>query len=490
MFTRKEIVIAALVVSALFFLGACGGSQVKKTSVSKTDNPSDLINRLDNDIANARKDQVNVLSPNVFAKAEESLKYSKKGLAEGDKLSEILENIIMGQARLKSARKNAQSARNILGEVIKGRDLARAAGAVKFREYAKAEEGFLNLTRAIEKKNVKYARKNKGRVSETFRRLELRAIKIRTLGEVRKLISKAKKSGTHKIVPRLYALAIKKLNEADQFITKNPYKKEMMRKKANNALFQANRMNQIARYCKKIEDMEPENIALSHEALIYKIAEKATAPDMRNHSFKTQTDNILQTIAAQHYDRSFLKEKEQEQQTQIASMKKKIAELEGQTREQQAARERLMAERRFNQLFSKVRQHFNSREAEIYKKENQLIIRLKAMKFPVGKSVILPSNYPLLSKVQRAVRTFGEVDVVIEGHTDSTGSSEINELLSEQRADAVREYLVANETLPYDKIIAVGYGSTRPLASNKTEKGRAINRRIDMIITPQFKAGK
>ena len=79
---------------------------------------------------------------------------------------------------------------------------------------------------------------------------------------------------------------------------------------------------------------------------------------------------------------------------------------------------------------------------------------------------------------------FGEPDVIIGGHTDSTGSENLNEHLSQQRADAVRQYFVANETLPYEKIIAVGYGSMRPIASNATQSGRAMNRRIDVLITP------
>ena len=96
----------------------------------------------------------------------------------------------------------------------------------------------------------------------------------------------------------------------------------------------------------------------------------------------------------------------------------------------------------------------------------------------------MPNNYELLSKVQRSIRNFQEPDVVIEGHTDSTGSEEVNDHLSQKRAEAVRDYLVANRTLPTEKILAVGYGSGRPLASNKTEEGRAINRRIDVVITP------
>jgi outer membrane protein OmpA-like peptidoglycan-associated protein len=177
-------------------------------------------------------------------------------------------------------------------------------------------------------------------------------------------------------------------------------------------------------------------------------------------------------------------------------MREQIAALEGRTREEQAARERLAAERRaieerlaaerrFNQLFVEVRDYFEPGEAEVYKEGNRLVIRLKAIHFPVGKHVIMPNNYSLLSKTQRAIRTFGEPDLVIEGHTDRTGSDAMNEHLSQQRAEAVRQYFVANGTLPEGKIAAVGYGSKRPLASNKTPEGRAINRRIDVIITPQ-----
>jgi outer membrane protein OmpA-like peptidoglycan-associated protein len=192
--------------------------------------------------------------------------------------------------------------------------------------------------------------------------------------------------------------------------------------------------------------------------------------------------------------------KTKSQQAEIQTMKNQIASLEGLTQEQRAAKEhleaerraveeRLAAERRFNELFSEVRSYFASDEAEVYKQGNQLVIRLKAIQFPVGKDVIMPSNYALLSKVQRAIRTFGEPDILIEGHTDSTGTDEVNEHLSQRRADAVRQYFVANGTLSEDKIIAVGYGSKRPLATNETPEGRAINRRIDVFITPNPQTG-
>jgi outer membrane protein OmpA-like peptidoglycan-associated protein len=141
-------------------------------------------------------------------------------------------------------------------------------------------------------------------------------------------------------------------------------------------------------------------------------------------------------------------------------------------------------------LFSEVQTLFSPDEAEVYKQGNRLVIRLRGIQFPVGKAFILPSNYALLSKIQRAIRTFGEPDVVIEGHTDSTGSDVLNQNLSQRRAEAVREYFVANGTLTYEAISAVGYGSEQPLASNKTAEGRAINRRIDVVISPRLQKMK
>jgi outer membrane protein OmpA-like peptidoglycan-associated protein len=237
---------------------------------------------------------------------------------------------------------------------------------------------------------------------------------------------------------------------------------------------------QIAAETRKIQEMGPEQIALWMEATLQKTARYLSAPDMRDQPFDQQVENIVATISAQQADHEFTLKKAKEQQTEIKDLEQKIASLEGQSRIQQ---ERLMAQKRLNQLFVEVQGYFNPNEAEVYKRENQLIIRLKAMHFPVGQSVIMPENYALLGKVQRTIRAFGEPDVIIGGHTDSTGPEPLNEHLSQQRAEAVRQYLVANRTLPYDKIIAVGYGSMRPLATNSTEEGRATNRRIDVTIS-------
>ena len=100
----------------------------------------------------------------------------------------------------------------------------------------------------------------------------------------------------------------------------------------------------------------------------------------------------------------------------------------------------------------------------------------------------MPDNYPLLGQVRKAIRTFGEPEVMIEGHTDNTGSAAINAQLSQNRAEAVRQYFIANGTLEKQELTAIGYGSERPLATNDTAEGRAINRRIDVIIKTEMES--
>ena len=77
--------------------------------------------------------------------------------------------------------------------------------------------------------------------------------------------------------------------------------------------------------------------------------------------------------------------------------------------------------------------------------------------------------------------------MAVEGHTDSRGDDRYNKKLSMDRANAVKEYLIANMGLSKGQITAIGYGETKPIASNETERGRTKNRRIDIVLSPKTK---
>jgi OOP family OmpA-OmpF porin len=480
-----------VIMLSLLLITACAGtpgSPGADLNMVNDQNPVEMVNRLGGHMADARKNQVNVLSPTWYAKAEGSYLEAKDDLEKGKELSDIRKYVNQAETQLQKAEGMAKISRTTLVELIEARNKARVAGATDLgKDYAAAENRFLNLTRAIENNDLRYAQNNQKTLANVFRQLEIRSIKEKTIGEVRTLIDQAEKSGAKKITPTSFALAQEKLKEADEFITENPYDKDSMKKKADEALFMAKRLHPIMDQSRKIKPMPPEQVALWMEEILHKMTRKLSAPDMRDQDFEVQVENILGSIGTLQSDHDFMMSKVNSQQEQMDLLNQRIGLLDKQTRRGQAEKERLAAEKQFNQRYNEVQTFFDSDEAEVYKQENQLVIRLKAIKFPVGQSVLMPGTYTLLTKVQRAIRTFGEPRVVVEGHTDSTGSDEVNEYLSQQRAEAVMEYLIANKTLPSNRIMAVGYGSVRPLASNKTSEGRAINRRIDVVITPTVK---
>ncbi|MEN8807495.1 MAG: OmpA family protein [Desulfobacterales bacterium] len=462
---------------------ACPAS--RQDVIPVVDNPQDLVNNFERSIVNARTNQVDLLAPFWFSKAEDSLAEARKGLEEQAEIFRIAEYVSIGQTQLKKAEEIAAVARTSMADVIKQREMARKVGATELEGYPQAEKNFFRLAKEIENNNLDYALKNKEKVKNSYRDLEIAAIKRNVLGEVRVTLNEADRLGAKKYAPKAYADAVRNLNATDAFITENPYEVEEMTRQSQEALFYARRCVELTRQSKKIQTMNSEQIALWIEDIISQTAEQLRAPDMRDQTFEVQRQNITGSIVAAQKNQDFLNTKIQEQETDIEVLKDRVFALEGKSRQEQIVREQLEAENKFNEKFENIQNSFDREEAEVYRQGNQLVIRLRGMQFPIGKAGIMPENYALLSKVQLAIRSFNDPEVIVEGHTDSTGSAEVNQQLSQERATAVQEYLVSNDTLPGSNVLAVGYGSARPLMSNETAEGRAVNRRIDVIITPR-----
>jgi outer membrane protein OmpA-like peptidoglycan-associated protein len=102
--------------------------------------------------------------------------------------------------------------------------------------------------------------------------------------------------------------------------------------------------------------------------------------------------------------------------------------------------------------------------------------------FDTNKSVIRKADLKDLRKALEFVRKYPGCSISVEGHTDSTGKPTYNQGLSERRAAAVKKYLLDNGVTSADKITSVGYGETRPIASNDTAEGKFQNRRVEIVI--------
>jgi len=117
---------------------------------------------------------------------------------------------------------------------------------------------------------------------------------------------------------------------------------------------------------------------------------------------------------------------------------------------------------------------------------NNLILRLVGLTFESGSANVGAEHRLLLQKVAQAASVFPRSQLVIEGHTDSYGSDDMNMSLSRQRAEAVSAFLSDQFGIPTFRSSAVGYGETQPIANNETPQGRERNRRIDIRIEPEL----
>jgi len=103
--------------------------------------------------------------------------------------------------------------------------------------------------------------------------------------------------------------------------------------------------------------------------------------------------------------------------------------------------------------------------------------------FATNSSDLSPAFFDVLTSVSKVMKEFDKTVVEVAGHTDSTGSDQYNQTLSERRAASVSQYL-RNQGVDERRLLTIGLGETMPVADNSTESGRQANRRVEITMVP------
>lgn len=116
--------------------------------------------------------------------------------------------------------------------------------------------------------------------------------------------------------------------------------------------------------------------------------------------------------------------------------------------------------------------------------DNALIVNMtSATGFDTNAAVIKPGFTTTLDKISHVLNQYGKTTVTVIGHTDNVGSDAFNQTLSEKRAQSVLDYFAGKNVNPV-RLAAYGRGESAPRADNATEAGRALNRRVELLIEP------
>lgn len=122
--------------------------------------------------------------------------------------------------------------------------------------------------------------------------------------------------------------------------------------------------------------------------------------------------------------------------------------------------------------------------ASVERRDDSLLVNFQSsMLFNSGQSSLEAGAYDRLRSLATTLNNYPRSRVIIKGHSDSIGESRFNQTLSEERADMVRNFLIAEGVSPH-RITAIGFGANMPLTSNATPAGRQQNRRVEIEIRP------
>ncbi len=161
--------------------------------------------------------------------------------------------------------------------------------------------------------------------------------------------------------------------------------------------------------------------------------------------------------------------------TQLATEKEQLQQT---VADETAKAEQLKQEK--EELSSRLQGALSS-VAETTSTARGLIVNLPDILFDTSKATLKPGTREVIAKLSGILLMMPELNLRIEGHTDSTGSRELNQTLSERRALSVQDYLVS-QGIDATRMTAVGYGWDRPVADNSTAEGRKKNRRVEIVI--------
>ena len=424
----------------------------------------------------ARKAQADILAPKSFGSAMDYYEGADADFKKGKKVEKIKGKLDDAVKYFKKSVEVATLSNITFPDTINARIDALKADSPEFSPalWEKGEEAFKKAGVQLEKKGVAAAQENGEKALALYRESELDAIGNRLLNEARAQIKMADEAKAQEFAPKTLQSAKYLLQNAEEVLVQDRYDIEPVRDLARMAGYEARHALYLSNEFMKIKSKATtlEDFALDYEGVMERIAISAdVVAEFDDGVHKTAVEII------EHVEKT----------RNLEAENARLEEMLGDVRTAKLAlKEQVETQAIIREKFEQVETMFTKEQAQVFREGNNIYLRMVGLSFDVGQSVLKPQNYGLLTKALGAIKIFPDSRVIVEGHTDSQGSDKLNLKLSRERAEVVREYIVANMDMAPERSSAEGYGKTRPIANNETAEGRAMNRRIDIVIIPNL----
>ncbi|MFQ5582569.1 MAG: OmpA family protein [Mariprofundaceae bacterium] len=442
------------------------------------------LEEVEQQIAEAEQLRAAEFSPTHYNDAKESLDKAKTLLSSGGNVDSIMKLLEKTSLYAKQASTAAQRFSESFSALVESRDRMQLAGAENLRAdlVKRAEEEFLDVVRPAEGDDLILAKRKAKIARQTIHAAQVVAAREQYVRPITKTVAGARRVHARKYAPKALNRALENQRQIERLIKENPDAGTKFYTLSQQGEQEATRAMRIADIGTKLNknpaeienwiDTEDARMRLLGESLGIKL-DRTQTPEEQLVLLRQAITDMQQNYEAQLADAD----------GQVRDLSQKLAKYEGELSDMAEIRRKLQLKREAEAKIKRLTKLFNPNEVEILlTPDADVILRVNALNFRSGSAVIPPATYQLLDNAVKSIAIFPKRSVRVEGHTDFMGSNEYNQILSERRANAVKDYLLNRMTGSQQGVSAVGHGEEKPVANNETAAGRAKNRRIDIVL--------
>lgn len=445
-------------------------SSPKQAPLAGGSDPQKAVTEVTQIKQQALTDQLDVLADEPFKDGSDYLGQAQTALVEDGEGARALEKAGIAKAFFNDAQNLADMRRDYVRQLLDVRAQALAAGA---RQSEALREELNDVDDDLKDDSKQFSRtlspEEHAHLEKRYLDLEIHAVQYRQLHDARQAIDTAKDQNAEGLAPQSLALAEKDYLTAGEMIALHPRDPAAYKPAVDAELSSASLLVDVMKLIKK-NSGTPEPIAIQ----IVKQQRKLG-------TLSTTLQTTQQTLQEKEQTLQNTQKTLQEKESSLQSTQQTLQQKEGRLKEQEQQLARASTAVRFQQAMEEARQMIPEKDALAYQQGNKLVFRLKRMNFRSGTAVIPSFSKLLLDKVDAIIKKLDAEKVVVQGHTDSVGTEAVNKKLSQERALAVANYLYrlkGGYRIQYS-----GFGESQPIASNETEAGRAMNRRVDLVVS-------
>jgi outer membrane protein OmpA-like peptidoglycan-associated protein len=460
-----------------------------------------LFGAADEAMAAADAVDARVLAPISYAEAMSQYERADDTFKRAGSVDSIRRYLAKAEARFRKSSEAAGVAAHALETMIRARADAMKTDTASFaaKEWKEAESAFSQATRSLERGSIKSAERYSDKAESAYRSGELIAIKANYLNETRDFIAMAKKLKADRYAPTSFGNAVSLLDAAEKELTNNRYDADKPRSLAADAKHNALHAIYVAKLENRIRSRELnlETILLGWEASIARLGDALDTPVYFDYGEEAAIDVLLEGMTRMRLEKEAMAQTIEDRDQALAGLNEQVTKMQellgggNQTIEELEVllaeqKQRLEQQAMHRERFATVEGLFAADQATVLRQGDTVIIRMIGLNFDSGAAALTAEHQQILTVLEQAIAEFPESRVLVEGHTDAFGSDADNLGLSQARADAVAQHLLHRLPISPVNLNAMGYGETRPVANNETAEGRKRNRRIDVVIKPQW----